>query len=214
MGCFSSTSLGGWGPSSSRVTLTLRTSRVRAPPYGSPALTGGLRPFLFRFLEFFGFAAFDVAFIFMMPPLAAKTARYRAAELGLVLYLLTIFSFLRALQLEHARTSPITVGRVAGSTFIICRTTVEKIGGPFIFEGGGLSHVLQLPPTALPRVRVGLRRPPSRRLLIRGLPSQTCACGSHSPSPRLTRSTDGPGHGKRASELSSRTSLCSHPMSS
>ena len=58
------------------------------------------------------------------------------AEMFLVLYLLTIFGFLRALQLEHARTSPITFGRVAGSTLIFRRTTVEKIGGPLPLEGG------------------------------------------------------------------------------
>ena len=110
-----------------------------------------------------------------MPPLAAKSARYRAAEIVLVLYLLTIFSFLHALQLEHARTSPITVGRPAGSSLIVRRTTVEKIRRPFTFGGGGLSQVLQLPTTALPKVRVELRRPPSRRLLRRGLPSQMIA---------------------------------------
>ena len=155
---------------------------------------------------------------YVMPPLAAKSARYRAAEMVLVLYLLTIFGFLPALQLEHARTSPITVRRVAGSTLIFPRTTVEKIGGPFTFGGGGLSQVLELTTAALTRVRVGLRRPPSRRLLSRDLPLQivcadTCPCGSHSPSPWPIRSTDRPGHRKSASELFSRTSLCSYPMS-
>ena len=145
------------------------------PPFGSSALTGGLTPFLSRFLMFFGFAAFDVAVILTIPPLAAISARYRAAETVWVLYLLTIFSFLCALQLEHARTSPITVRRVAGSTRIVRRTTVEKIGAPFTFGGGGLRQVPQLPTTALPRVRVGLRRPPSRSLLSRGLPSQMFA---------------------------------------
>ena len=51
-----------------------------------------------------------------MPPFAAISARYRAAEEVLVLYLLIMFGFLCALQLEHARTSPITVRQVAGST--------------------------------------------------------------------------------------------------
>ena len=50
-----------------------------------------------------------------------------------MLYLLTIFSFLRALQLYHAGTSPITVERVAQSTLIVRRTTVEDNGGPFTF---------------------------------------------------------------------------------
>ena len=110
-----------------------------------------------------------------MPPFAASSALYRAAKLVLVLSLLTIFGFLRALQLEHARTSPITVGHVAGSTLIVRKTTVEKIRGPFTFGGGGLSHVLQLPTTDLPRVRVGSRGPPSRSLLSRGFPSQMFA---------------------------------------
>ena len=74
-----------------------------------------------------------MVFILIMAPLAAKSALHRAAEMVLVFYLLTIFIFLRVLQLEHARTSPITVGRVAGSTHIARRTTVEKIGGPFTF---------------------------------------------------------------------------------
>ena len=93
----------------------------------------------------------------------------------LVLYLLTIFGFLRALQLEHACTSPITVGLVAGSTFFVRRTTVETISGPFAFGGGGGSHVLQLLTTALPRDRVGLMRLPSSSLLSRALASQMLA---------------------------------------
>ena len=52
---------------------------------------------------------------------------------------------------------------------------VQKIGGPFTFGGGGLSHVLQLPPPALSRVRLALRPPPSRGPLSRGLPSQMFA---------------------------------------
>ena len=72
----------------------------------------------------------------------------------LVLHLLTIFFFLRALQLEHARTLPITVRYVEGSTLIVRRTTVEKIEGPFTLGGGGLSHMFQLTITA-PRVRKG-----------------------------------------------------------
>ena len=72
----------------------------------------------------------------------------------LVLHLLTIFVFLRALQWEHARTLPITVRYVEGSTLIVRRTTVEKIRGPFTLGGGGLNHMFQLTTTALPRVRV------------------------------------------------------------
>ena len=106
-----------------------------------------------------------------MPPFAAISASHRAAAMVLLRYLLTTFGFLRALQLGHARTSPITVGRVAGSTFIFRETTVQNIRGTFTFRGGGLSHVLQRPNTALPRVTVGLRRPPSRTLLSRGRPS-------------------------------------------
>ena len=62
-----------------------------------------------------------------------------------MLYSLAIFSFLRALQPEYAHTSPLTVGRMAGSTLIVRRMTVKKIGGPFTFGGGGVSHVLQVP---------------------------------------------------------------------
>ena len=51
-------------------------------------------------------------------------------------HLLAIFTFLCAFQLEHARTLSITLGRVAGSTFIVRRTTVESIRGRFTFQGG------------------------------------------------------------------------------
>ena len=122
-----------------RVTLTLNTSRVRGPPFRSTNLTGCLTPFLLWFLESFEFLPFYVAFIFIMPPFAAISARYRAAGKVLVLYLLTIFSVLRVLRLEHARTSPITVGRVAGSTLIVRRTTVEKIRAPLPLGGGSQS---------------------------------------------------------------------------
>ena len=88
-----------------------------------------------------------------------------------VLHLLTIFGFLPAIQLKHARTSPITVGRVVASTLIVRRTTVKEIRGPFPPGGGGLSHVLRMPTTTLPRIRVGWRPPPSRSLLSSGLPS-------------------------------------------
>ena len=99
--------------------------------------TGVLMPLFFRFLMFLGLVAFYVAFIFIMPTLAAISTRCRATEMVLVLQLLTILSFLLALQLEQARTPPITVGRVARSTFIVRRTTIEKIRGPFAFGGGG-----------------------------------------------------------------------------
>ena len=151
-GCSSSTSGGGRRPwSSTRVTSTFKTSWVRAPRFRSSTLTGVLTPFLFCFLMFFRFAAFYVAFIFRMPPHAAVSARHRAAEMVLVLYLLTIFIFLRALQLEHPHSWPITVMRLAGSTVIVRRTTVEKVWGPYTPGRGGTRHVLQLPTTALPR---------------------------------------------------------------
>ena len=130
-----------------------------------------------------------LAFIFIMPPFAAISARYRAGEMVLVLHLLTISGFLRAPQLEHARTSPITVGRLVGSPLIVRRTTVENMRGPFTLVGGGLSHVLQMPTTAPPRVGLGLRQPPSGKPSQQGSPlAAACAdiypCGSHSPSPR------------------------------
>ena len=106
------------------------------------------------------------------------SACYHAAEMVLVLHVLTIFSFLLALQMEHAGTLPITVGRMVGATLIVRRTAVEKIRGPFTFRGGGLPQMFQLSPAALPRVRVGLRGPP-QGLFSAG----TCPCGSHSPSP-------------------------------
>ena len=99
-------------------------------------VSGSLTLLLFRFLEFLGLAAFCMAFIFIMPTFTAISARYRAAEMVLLLHLLTIFCFLRALQLEHARTSSITFGRVAGSTLIVRRTTVKEIRGPFTLGGG------------------------------------------------------------------------------
>ena len=82
-----------------------------------------------------------MALTFRMPMLAAIWARYRAAELVLVLHLLTIFGFLLALQLEQASTSPITVARVAGSMLIFRMTTVEKIGAPLPLEAGSPSYV-------------------------------------------------------------------------
>ena len=72
-----------------------------------------------------------MAFIFIMPPFAAISARYSTAEMVLVFYLLIICGFLCLLRLKHARTSPITVGRVAGSTSIIRTTTIETIRVPF-----------------------------------------------------------------------------------
>ena len=90
-----------------------------------------------------------------MPPLAAISARYRAAETVLVLYLQTIFGFPRALQLEHARTSLIKVVRVAGSTLIVRRTTVEKIGGPFTFGGGVSVMCFSCPPRAFAGLQWG-----------------------------------------------------------
>ena len=99
-----------------------------------------------------------------MPTLAAISARDRAVEMVLVLHLLTILSILLALQLEHASTLPSTVWRVAGCTLIGCRSAVVKIGGPFTIEGGVLLNVFQLPTVALPRVRLGLWRPPSKTL--------------------------------------------------
>ena len=65
----------------------------------------------------------------------------------LVLNLLTIFSFLRALQLEHAHTSPITVGHVAGFTLIGRRTTVKTIlGAPLPLEEGVSVKCFNCPP--------------------------------------------------------------------
>ena len=58
--------------------------------------------------------------------------------------LLPIFSFLLALRLEHASTTPITIARVAGSTLI-----VRTIRHPFKIGGRGILHVLQLPTVAL-----------------------------------------------------------------
>ena len=124
---------------------------------------------------FFELAVFYVAFILVMPTLAALPARDCAAEVALVFYLLTIFGFLLALQLEEASGSPIRVRGIPRSTFFVRRTTVEKIRDPFAFGGGGLLHVFQLTTTALTRVRVVLRRPPSTIPLSRLLPSQMLA---------------------------------------
>ena len=82
-----------------------------------------------------------MAFIFIRPSFAAISARYRAAQMALVLHLLAIFGSLLGLQLEQSSTSPIRVGRAAGSTLIVRRTTVEKITGLFTIGGGGLFHM-------------------------------------------------------------------------
>ena len=129
---------GGRVPSSyTRVTLARKCPWSATSPLGFITLTGVLTPPPFRFFVFLGFAAFDVAFILIMLTLAAISACYRTAEIVLVLHLLTIFSFLLALQLEQARTTPIKVGRVAGSYLLVRRTAVERIGGPFTVGGGG-----------------------------------------------------------------------------
>ena len=195
------------------LPLPLKPPGLAPPPSGVPPLLA----FLCRSSSVsyvFWICDFYVAFILIMPPVAAISSRYCAAEMVLVLYLLTIFGFLLALQLEHARTSPITVRRVAGSTLIVRRTTVEKIWGPSTFG----VYVLQLPTTVLPRIRVGLRRPPSREPLSKGSPSadvctDACPFGGHSTSPWPIGSTDQPGHRRSVAEISSRTSLCSSPMS-
>ena len=136
VGCSSSTSGGGEGLlSSTRVTVTGGSPRVLASPLRF-TLTGVLTPLSFCFLVFLGLAAFYVAFIFMMPTLTTISARYRASEMVWVVHLVIIFFFLLVLQLEQASTRPITVGRVAGSTFIVRRTTAEKITGPFTIRRG------------------------------------------------------------------------------
>ena len=81
---------------------------MNASPLGA-TFTAVFPPFFFRFIMFFGFAALYVAFIFIMPTLAAISARDHAPEMVLVLHLLPILSFLLALQLEEASTLPITV---------------------------------------------------------------------------------------------------------
>ena len=84
---------------------------------------------------------FRLAFILVMWTLAATSAGNRAAELVLVFHLLTILGFLLALKLQQAGASPITVGRMARSTFVVRRTIVEKIKGLFAIGGRGLLHV-------------------------------------------------------------------------
>ena len=79
------------------LPLPLKPPGLGPPPFGFTTLTGVLTPFPFRLPWFFGIAAFYVAFISIMPPFAAISARYCAAEMVLVLYLLTIFGFLCAL---------------------------------------------------------------------------------------------------------------------
>ena len=116
-----------------------------------------------------------MAFILIMPTLAAASARYCPGEMVLVLHLMTIFSFLLALQLEHASSPATTVGHGAGSILIVRGTTVEKIRSPFAFGRRGVTPVFQLPIAALRTVRMGLRRPPSRTLLGRALPLRMLA---------------------------------------
>ena len=118
-----------------RVTLTRGSPRVTASPI-RVTLTGLPPPFFFHLLMLFGFAAFYLAFILVMPTFAAISACNRVAEMVLVFHLLTIFCYLLALQLEHASASPIIVRGVARSTFVACRTTVENIRDPFAIGGG------------------------------------------------------------------------------
>ena len=86
---------------------------------------------------------------------------------------------LLALRWDEASALPITVKGVArstfvvrGSTFLVLRTTVEKIENSFAIGGRGLLHVFQLPTAAITRVRVELRLPPSRIPLSGGHSSQ------------------------------------------
>ena len=111
------------------------------PPLGL-SFPAFLRRTCSAFILFLGLAAFYVAFIFIRPSFAAISARYRAAVMALVLHLLAIFGSPLGLQLKQSSTSPIRVGRAAGSTLIVRRTTVEKITGPFTIGGGGLFHML------------------------------------------------------------------------
>ena len=126
-------------------------------------------------LVFFGPAAFDVAFILVMPTLPAIPARNCAMEMVLVFYLLTIFSLLLTLKLDEATGSPFIVMGVAGSSFVVRRWTVKKIGNPFAIGERGLLHMLQLPSMSLTRVRLGLRRPPFRIPRTMGFPSEMLA---------------------------------------
>ena len=121
VGCFSSTSGGCGGPASSnRVTLTGGSRGITVSPL-VVTFTGVIPRFFLCFIMFFGSTAFYVAFIFIMPTLAATSASYCAAEIVLVLLLLSILSLLLALQLEQAGSSPIAVGPVAWCTFIVRR---------------------------------------------------------------------------------------------
>ena len=212
-GVRSSSSASGRGASSFiRVTLTRGSPTIAAAPLDS-TLTGIVTPLLFCFLMFIGFAVFYGAFI-----VAAISARSRTAEMVPVLHRLTVFTFLLALQLEHASTPPTTVGGVAASTLVVRRTAVEKISGFFACGGGGLLHVFQLSTTALPSVRPGLRPPPSRTLLSRGRPSRMFAqvivrVRVMFPCPWLTPSTHRPGHHRCAYKLSFQMSSCSSPLS-
>ena len=142
----------------------LRTSVLTR---GSPRVTAfpivvkvtGLPPlFFYRLFVLFGILAFFVAFIFVMPTLAALPARDRVPEVVLAFHSLTIFCYLLALHLVRARPSTITVGRVARSTFAVRMTVVEKIRDPFAIGGGGLLHVFQFTTMDLTRIRVGWRR--------------------------------------------------------
>ena len=53
------------------LPLPLKPPELAPPPLGFTTRTGVLTPVLCRFLTFFVFAAFYVAFIFIMPPFAA-----------------------------------------------------------------------------------------------------------------------------------------------
>ena len=72
-----------------------------------------LSPCLFRFLMFLAFAAFQVAFVLVVTVFATVPARYRAAEVVLMLDLLTILGLLLPLKLQEEGGLSITVMGVA-----------------------------------------------------------------------------------------------------
>ena len=84
--------------SPTRVSLTTGFPQFTASPIGvTPSAV--LLAFFFRSPLFFEFAAFHLAFVLVMPTLAAISAHNRAAEVVLVFRLLIVLGFRLALKL-------------------------------------------------------------------------------------------------------------------
>ena len=111
--------------SSCKHTFALETPKVWIScPW---VLSGTVLPlFLFHFPVSFAFTVFHVAFGLAVTMLAAAAVRHCAAEVVLMLDLLTILGLLLPLKLHEARQSLITIIGVAMSSLVVRRTPIKK----------------------------------------------------------------------------------------